>query len=110
MTELADVLRVVRAAEAACTVVVKDPEDVLARESLLSALQSLAATLIEEVGPQKEQLGELLMEIQVWADIVRTRIMAITPARKSIHALQAVRHPARDLLQMLRRLEQGSSH
>ena len=104
MTEFADLLRIVRAAEAACTVVVKHPEDARARESLMSALKSLAATLIEEVGPQTEQLGESLMEIQVWADIVRTRIIAITPTRKNIHALQAVRHPAGDLLQMLRRL------
>jgi hypothetical protein len=96
MTELTDSLRVGRAADAACTAVVKHPEDALARESLLSALKSLAATLIEEVGPQTDQFGESLTEIQVWADIVRTRIIAITPTRKSIHALQAVRHPARD--------------
>jgi hypothetical protein len=104
MTDLADLMSVVRTAEAACTVVVKHPEDALARESLLSALRSLATTLIDEAGPQTEQLEELLMEIQVWADIVRTRIIAVTPTRKSIHALQGVRHPARDLLQMLGRL------
>ena len=110
MIEPTDLLRIVRTAEAACAAVVKHPEDAQARESLMSALTSLAAALIAEVGPQIDQFGESLTEVQVWADIVRTRIIAITPTRKSIHALQAVRYPARDLLQMLRRLAGNLEH
>jgi hypothetical protein len=102
ITGLTDLLRIVKTAEAACDAVVNHPEDALARESLLSALASLAAALVAEVGPQTDQFRDSITEIQVWADIVRTRIIAITPTRKSIHALQAVRFPARDLLQMLR--------
>ena len=76
---MTDLLRIVRTAEAACAAVGKHPEDALARESLLSALTSLSAALIAEVGPQIDQFGELLTEVQVWADIVRTRI---SPSRR----------------------------
>jgi hypothetical protein len=110
MTGLTDLLRIVRTAEAACAAVVKHPEDALARESLLSVLKSLSAALIAEVGPQIDQFGESLTEVQVWAEIVRTRIIAITPTRKSIHALQAVRYPTRDLLQILTHLAGKLEH
>ena len=110
ITELTDLLRIVRMAEAACAAVVEHPEDALARESLMSALTSLAAALVAEVGPQIDQCGESVTELQVWVDTVRTQIIAITPTRKSIHAFQAVRYPARDLLQMLRRLAGKLEH
>jgi hypothetical protein len=110
MTDLPNLLRVVRAAETVCAAVVKHPEDTLARGSLLSALESLASALIVEVGPQTDQFEESVTEIQVWGDIVRTRIIAITSSRKSIHALQAVRYPAQDLLEMLRRLAEQLEH
>ena len=97
MGGLTDLLQIVRSAESACAEVVMRPEDTLARQTLLACLASLAAATLD---PPLDSLREA----QVFAAIVRTRITALSPHRQSIVALEAIRHPAQNLLEILSHL------
>ncbi len=99
MSDLIELLQIVRTAESACASVVKRPEDAEAREALMVALTPLAAGSL-----QLDPMPESLAEAQVFGDIVRTRITALAPNRQSTYSLQAIRHPAQNLLRILRRL------
>lgn len=97
MGGLTDLLQIVRSAESACAGVAMRPEDISARQTLLACLASIATATLD---PSLESLREA----QVFAAIVRTRISALSPNRQSVAALEAIRHPAQNLLEILGRL------
>ena len=97
MGGLTDLLQIVRSAESACAGVVKRPADISARQTLLASLAPLSTATFDP--PPRS-----LKEAQVFAAIVRTRISALSPNRQSGAALEAIRHPAHTLLEILGRL------
>jgi hypothetical protein len=97
----ADLERIVRAAEVACTAAVSQPQDALVRQRLHDALAPLISPAFPGEDPEVAHLHDLFDQARVWASIVRTRIAGFDANRRSDPSGLAIRHPARELLSIL---------
>ena len=97
----ADLERIVRLAELACTAAVSQPKDALVRQRLYHALAPLVSPAFPGDDPELAHLRELFGQARVWADIVRTRITGFDANRFSDPLGLSIRYPARDLLSIL---------
>lgn len=88
-------------AEKACALAIDHPKDPQAREQLFNALAKVADPAFQGDDPELFHLTHLFCEAQVWAAIVRNRIMGLQTDKRGHLALQAVQYPVRDLLPIL---------
>ena len=101
--------RIASTAERACAMALDRPNDPQAREQLFNALASVADPTFGADGPEFDHLIALFGQARVWADIVRTRITGLQTNKLGHPVVQAVQHPARDLLPILRDLSRELS-
>jgi hypothetical protein len=88
-------------AKKACALAIDRPKDGDAREQLFNALEEVADPAFQGDDPELAHLTDLFCQAQVWATIVRTRIIGLQTDKRGHLAIQAVQHPARDLLPIL---------
>ena len=71
---LAIVQRISAASESACVAVLQEPKDKAARKRLFLALADLIDPAFQGEEADDYYSGQLIREVRLWADIVRTRI------------------------------------
>ena len=93
--------RIARTAENACALVVKQPTDPWARETLFDALSLVVDPAFQGDDPEFDHLKDLFGEARVWADIVRTRINGLQTNKDGDPSANTIQYPARRLLPIL---------
>src|SRR5262249_47950990 len=90
--------------ESACIAVLQSPKDTRARTRLIDALSDVVDPAFQGEEPTDYYSVQLIPEVRVWAQIVRTRIEL---ARNSTgpRSTSRIRYPAQQLLQVLRDLQ-----
>jgi hypothetical protein len=88
-------------ARKACALAIDRPEDVHARVELFNALAEVADPAFQGDDPELVHLSDLFCQAQVWATIVRTRILGLQTDKRGHLAMQAIQYPVRDLLPIL---------
>jgi hypothetical protein len=81
--------------------VVKQPTDPRARETLFDALALVVDPAFQGDGPEFDHLKDLFSVARVWADIVRTRINGLQTNEDGDPSLKTIQYPARGLLPIL---------
>ena len=98
---LAELERIVSAAEAACAAAISQPKETLFRQHLQQALVPLVSTEFSGDDPALAHLHDLFSHARVWADIVRTRLVDFESNRLRDPLGLAIQNPARELLSIL---------
>jgi hypothetical protein len=93
--------QIASAAKNACALAIDRPKDPHAREQLFNALAEVADPAFQSDDPELFHLTRLFCEAQLWAAIVRTRIIGLQTDKRGYLAIQAVQYPVRDLLPIL---------
>ena len=97
---LAIVQRISTASESACVAVLQEPKDKAARKRLFLALADLIDPAFQGEEADDYYSGQLIREVRLWADIVRTRIQ-LARDRMTLKPTLRITYSVQQLLPML---------
>jgi hypothetical protein len=92
--------RISAASESACFAVLQKPEDVGARKQLFEALAALMDPAFQGEEADDYYSSQLIREVRLWADIVRTRLQ-LAGDRTTLKPTLRITYSVQQLLPML---------